>query len=393
LDFQASPFNEVDAAVLSILGYIHMEGIVPGCESGAGVSLKEASAWYFSKFSTAGEKPEPGTNAGPRVSPTILPSFNAGLDDLLEKLSGCPRFERVRLSRLDQDTDFSVGRQFAALTFTLPDARPEHVVVFRGTDSTLVGWKEDFELVYMEQIPAQDSALRYLEQTLDTLPGRFIVCGHSKGGNLAVYAGLQIGPAAQDRISKIYNFDGPGFDFSVVDRVPFNHYGFKVLNIVPEESMVGMLLEPVGKRAVVASSARLASQHSAFQWTVERTEFSRGNLAAAARLLDRILKTWLTKISLSEREAFLEALFDLLGASEGASISLDPLHNMKEIRKVLQNYSRLDKETKSLLNQTFGSLSTHTTRTVSTTIRQRLPGKQDLIKKLPGRRRSLPGRG
>jgi cell division FtsZ-interacting protein ZapD len=139
--------------------------------------------------------------------------------------------------------------------------------------------------------------------------------------------------------------------------------------------MVGMLLESAGKRTVISSSARYSSQHNAFNWNVERTEFVRGNLADVAKLLDHILKTWLTEISLAERGAFLEAFFDLLGDSEETTISTDPLQNLKEIQKILKKYSQLDKETKSLMNQVFGSLSTQTKQTMSTTIKQILPGK------------------
>lgn len=366
LDFLISPFNEVDAAILSMLSYLDMTDIVPGCESGLGISIKDTSAQYFLKYST--------TEVKPKISSTINSSLNSSLEELLRKLAVCPRFEGVQLSRFDKNTDYMVGQQFAAVTFTLQDTHPEHIVAFRGTDNTLIGWKEDFELVYMEQTPAQDSAQRYLEQALEKLPGRFIVCGHSKGGNLAVYAGSHIGSTLQDRILKIFNFDGPGFNFSVVDRTPFNICDKKILNLVPEESMVGMLLESAGERTVISSSARYAGQHNTFHWEVERSEFVRGNLADVAKLLDLTVKTWLTEISLDERAAFLETFFNLLGASEGTLLLSDPLQSLMEIKTILKKYSQLDKETKSLLNQVFGSLSTETKRTMSATIKKKLPG-------------------
>jgi len=268
-----------------------------------------------------------------------------------------------------------VGRQFAAVTFTLLDAHPENVVVFRGTDKTLIGWKEDFGWFYKEKIPAQESAYRYLELALDNLPGQFLVCGHSKGGNLAVYASSHISYTYQSRITKILNFDGPGFDFSFIDRAPFDLFEKKILNFVPEESIAGMLLESVGKRTVITSSARYSSQHNAFHWEVERTEFVHGHLANIAILLDHTIKAWITELSLAEREAFLQTLFSLVDASEGKMILSNPLQNLKEIRTILRRYSRLDKETKSLLIKVFGSLSTQTKQTMSRTIKQKLPRK------------------
>lgn len=366
LDFKVSPFNEVDAAILAMLSYIHLQGIIPGCDTCSRKSIKETSLEYFSNIAQAG----PDSKGGEF---TLDARFNASLEDLLRALSDCPRFEAVQISGFDEDIDFQVGRQFAAMTFTLPDASPEHVVAFRGTDNTVVGWQEDFELVYMEQTPAQESARLYLEKMLAALPGQYMVCGHSKGGNLAVYASAHIDPADQNRLMKIINFDGPGFDFAIVDRTPFLLCDDKIVNIVPEESMVGMLLDSIGKRIVVASSARYASQHNAFHWQVKRTQFTRGRLADVAKLLDQTIKTWLSEISLAERQAFLETFFDLLGASEGTVLLADPLQNLKDLKRVLQKYSQLDKETKRLLNQVFGSFTAQTRRTVSTTIKEKLP--------------------
>lgn len=364
LDFSVSPFNEVDATIFSMLSYLDIKEFVPGCDSDAEISLVETSIRFFSRIAATGVRPDY----------TIDPSFNSSLEQLLRKLSTCPRFERVQLSRFEEDTDYVAGQQFAAVTFTLPNASPERVVAFRGTDNTLVGWKEDFDLAYLEHIPAQISAHRYLENALDRLPGEWVVCGHSKGGNLAVYAGAHIDLPRQDRIQKIYNFDGPGFDFSLIDRGPYTLCEKKILHVVPEESMIGMLFDSAGERLVVSSSKHYTSQHNAFYWEVERAQFIRGELTKVAQLLDHTLATWMTELSLIEREAFLEAFFDLLGASEGTAITSDPLQNMKVIQKTLKKYSQLDAETKALLNQAFDFLSTQTKRTVSKTIQRKLPG-------------------
>jgi hypothetical protein len=259
------------------------------------------------------------------------------------------------------------------LTFTLHNPEHNKVVAFRGTDNSLVGWKEDFKLSYMEQIPGQESACNYLERTIGILSSQFIVCGHSKGGNLAVYAGSHLNAARQSRLTKILNFDGPGFDFSIVHRDPFSRCEHKVFSYVPEESMVGMLLEPVGKRTVVASSGRLINQHNALNWEVERTKFVHGKLSRTAKLMEQTLKTWLTDISISEREMFLEALFDMLGASEGAAIKFDPQENLKEIKNILVKYTKLDMKTKVFLAQVFESLSAETRKTLSATLKEKLP--------------------
>lgn len=364
LDFSVSPFNEVDAAVLAMLSYLDIQAFMPAWDSDADISLRETSVRFFSKIAATGIK----------STYTLDPIFNASLEQLLHRVINCPRFEGLRLSHFVEDVDFAVGRQFAAVTFTLPGADPVRVVAFRGTDNTMVGWKEDFELAYMEHIPAQDSARRYLECVLTKLPGQFIVCGHSKGGNLALYAAAHLSAPDRERIGKIINFDGPGFDFSLVDRSPYALCEPKIDNFVPQESMIGMLFDSVGERTVVSSTGHAAGQHNAFRWEVERTQFARGELASVAKLLDHTLNAWLAELPLAERAAFLEALFDLLGASEGAAFSSDPLQNLKALKKTLRKYSQLDAQKKAQLNQAFDFIAAQTRRSVSTSIRRRLPG-------------------
>jgi hypothetical protein len=366
LSFSKDPFNDIDALLLALLSYLHLKDIVPGIESNKEISLQYTANQYFSKFSTTGETLS-------NINPTASPSFNSEVEELLKKASNCPRFEKIRLSKYVENTDFIVGRQFAAVTYTLHNIEHEKVIAFRGTDNSVIGWKEDFELAYMEQIPAQESACKYLERSIGIFSSQIIVCGHSKGGNLAMYAGSHLSTSRQNRLKKIINFDGPGFNFSIAQRDPFLQYEHKIINYVPEESMVGLLLDSVGKRKVVSSSARFVFQHNAFNWEVERTKFVQGSLSNNAKLLENTLKTWLTEISISKRELFLEALFDILGASEGNTILLDSQETIKEIKNILKKYSELDKETRALLAQVFESLSSEARKTLSVTIKGKLP--------------------
>jgi hypothetical protein len=211
---------------------------------------------------------------------------------------------------------------------------------------------------------------------LGFFPDSFILCGHSKGGNLAVFAGSSLNHLHQSRLTKILNFDGPGFNFSVVHRDPFMKCEHKVINYVPEESIVGLLLEPVGARTVICSASQLFLQHNALNWNVEGTKFVKGSLSKNAELLENTIKTWLTEISLSDREMFLEALFDIMGSSEGAVIKSDPQENLKELKNILKKYAEMDKKTKTLLSQVFESLTAEVGKTITAAISERLPGKK-----------------
>jgi len=162
LSFSKDPFNDIDALILSLLSYLPLKDIVPGIESNKGISLKDSSNQYISKVQTSETKFS-------NINPTAIPSFNSDLLKLLKKASIFSRFEDIQLSRYDENTDLIVGQQFAAVTYTLQNAEHEKVVAFRGTDNSLIGWKEDFELAYMEHIPAQESACRYLDRTIGIL--------------------------------------------------------------------------------------------------------------------------------------------------------------------------------------------------------------------------------
>ncbi len=366
LPFSRDPINDIDVLVFALLSYLPFKDIVPGIESNKEISLKNAADLYVSKYSNTGENAE-------KVNITPLSAFNTNAELLLKNAAGCPRFEDVRLSRYDENTDFVVGRQFTAVTFTIPDFERTKIIAFRGTDNSVVGWKEDFDLAYMEQIPAHESACQYLKRTMGIFSGRFIVCGHSKGGNLAIYAGSHLNPLQQLKLKKIVNFDGPGFDFSIVQRDPFLKSEHKVVNYLPEDSMVGMLLQPVGKRMIVSSSDRFINQHNAFNWDVDRASFIEGKLSGSAIMMEQILKTWLTEISISDRELFLEALFDILGASEGKMIMSEPQESLKEFKNILVKYSKIDQKTKALLSQVFDSLTAEARKTLSESIKEKLP--------------------
>jgi len=364
--FKKDPFNDIDALILAMLSYLPFMDIVPGIKSNKGISLKAASIQFFSKPHTD------ETNAS-NINPTPSPALDSELLELLRETAAHPRFENIRLSNYEENTDFVVGQQFAAITFTLPNTIHEKVVAFRGTNNSLIGWKESFEMAYMEHTPGQESASRYLDRTIGIFSSRVTVCGHSKGGNLAVYAGSHLNTMRRGKLSRIINFDGPGFDFSNVARASFSNLENKVINYVPEESIVGMLLEPVGKRVVVSSSARGINQHNALNWKVDQSKFIRGKMSGTTKLFEQSLTTWLEELSLPKRKMFIEALFDILGASEGRTI--DPKGSIKDIKSILTKYSNLDNETKALLTEVFTSLNALTFDTISKTIKENLPGK------------------
>jgi hypothetical protein len=366
LSITQDPVNDIDALIFSLLSYLPFKDILPGVESNKDLPLKRVAERFLEKNHKAETK-------SINVDSTASASFNLDLVNLLAQCANCERFKNIRMSKYAESVDFTIGRQFGAVMFSLNIAGNEKVIAFRGTDSTVMGWKEDFQLAYMEKIPAQESACKYLERVISFFSGRYIICGHSKGGNLAVYAGTHLTPLLQSRIARIINFDGPGFDFSVTRRNSFTNNERKVTNIIPVESMVGMLLEPFGKQTVISSQDRMLNQHDAFNWEVEQNHFVPGKLSTFAKMTEQTLKTWLTDIPIPQREVFLDAFFEILGASEGAAIKFDPQENVKQIKNILLKYSKLDPKTKALLTQVSASLTDQTRKTLTKKIKEKLP--------------------
>lgn len=362
-DFSKDPFNDVDALILSMLSYLPLKDIVPGVNNKEKITLEEAARSYFSEHPSQKDDPE-------NIGLTLSPAMDQELIQILKMTSKSARYAKIRLSHFVEKTDFPVEQQFAAITYALPYANRKKVIAFRGTDRTLIGWKENFELAYMKEVPAQESAATYLDREIGIFSGKVTVCGHSRGGNLAVYAASRLKGIKQSRLLRIINFDGPGFNFSRLPPSSFNKCEQKVLNYVPEESIVGVLLETVGERNVITSSARHLFQHNPVTWGIEQSEFLSGELSETTKLFEETVEKWLSQLSLERRRVFVDALFDVLGASEGKTDDLK--ESLQDISKVIKNVSDLDEETRNMLAEVLGSIKDQALDAISKALREKL---------------------
>ena len=114
-----------------------------------------------------------------------------------------------------QDIYDSQDKQFAAVTYVIPNGPT--VVAFRGTDSTIIGWKEDFMISYTS-VPSQDLALSYAIKHVGEADGDVIILGHSKGAHLALFAAAHLEEKYQDKLLHVYLNDGPGFNPDILDK-------------------------------------------------------------------------------------------------------------------------------------------------------------------------------
>ena len=215
-------FNEVDNLLMAELCFLDFSGIVPA-DFSAPVSLPEAMQKY--------DAARPQETMGVLV-PEQIP-------ELGHKMAASRRFSDLTLCAYVSRTDEETQTQFSALTALLPDKTA--YIAFRGTDDTIVGWKEDFNLAFLPVVPAQRMAAEYLAAAAAALPSHPLrVGGHSKGGNLAVYSAVFCGEAVQNQLMRVYNNDGPGFRTSLLGLPEHRRVADKITTILPGKSLKAM---------------------------------------------------------------------------------------------------------------------------------------------------------
>ena len=229
---------------------------------------------------------------------------------LLDQLSTHKRFKNSKLSNFVNDIDVELQKQFAAMTYRLN--LDTYLIVFRGTDDSIIGWKEDFHMTYMNEIPAQKHALTYLEDFFKQHPKqKVLIAGHSKGGNLAVFAASQIQPELQEKISAIYTYDAPGLQAHLTETTGYQDIIPKIHRYVPQGSVIGMMLEVPDTPIVVRSLALGGiAQHNTFSWQTEGTHFVQLEAISSESLqIKDALKEWMDSVPDEELELYFNLFF------------------------------------------------------------------------------------
>ncbi|HHV11034.1 MAG TPA: DUF2974 domain-containing protein [Clostridiales bacterium] len=337
LSFDASPFNEVDNLILSKLSYLNFTGIVRADQS-YGIPLDQAAKAYFALGKNGNIQP------GDIMKEELL--------ELFRLMADSRRFSELILSNYDEQIDLEKEMQFAALTIHLGNHCS--YVAFRGTDDTLVGWKEDFNMSVMEVVPSQKEALAYYLRIAKTYENhRFILGGHSKGGNLAVFAAVHAPQQEQARITAVYNNDGPGFHRSMFQREEYKRIAERIVTIIPQSSIIGMLLEHEDNYTIVKSSQKGFLQHFGYNWEVQGTSFVHlKNITQESQLLDITLRRFLYSLSIERRAQFTDTLFEILASNENRTLNDIRVGSIRALKAMLKTYESLDKDVKKAVNST-----------------------------------------
>ena len=337
--FDERPFNDVDALVLASLAYQTMPDVVPTLADWERRYGTTTARWrtLMSDPKTALRHPLNSLRAlrHPVFPATTLADaaadlhpqdfdYNAGYTGLADpKLTEAlfaamarnPRFSSIHVGAVDERFSREHQTQFAAMTLLLPDGTL--VVSFRGTDTSFVGWKEDFNMAFQYPVPAQQLAADYVTRVARLWQGDLVLLGHSKGGNLAVYAALQAGDDVLPRIRRVYSLDGPGFPADVVAGDRYRAVADRIVKIIPDSSIVGMILDSPEHCVVVKSNEYGPMQHLAFSWQVDRDRFvTVPEVSATSREFKRSLDRMLNEMTPEQLERAVDAMFKVLAASD-----------------------------------------------------------------------------
>ena len=355
--FEEKPFSSVDSLILSQFSYISFDGVVPELRQGfKSVSIAQClKAECFT--SMLAETRDPKNNR-----------------KLILALAASPRYRDIRMTCYVNEFDAVKEKQFSAVTYILPDNSV--YIAYRGTDDSLIGWKEDFNMAFVFPVPSQVRALEYLLEISRLIPGKLIIGGHSKGGNLAVYSAFSCPASVQRRIQLVYDHDGPGFKEGVLDCEGYHQIEGRIQKTIPQSSLIGMLLEGHKKYTVVESSRIGVMQHDPFSWKIADSTFSTvEEVSDGARYVNRTIRDWIGGLSPDEREKFTDLLFGVLDAGDATTFSEITLEWKKNFSAIFAAIRETDPEMKkfiSELTKDFGLLLVHNLR-----------GKRKFLRALP----------
>lgn len=335
ISFEEVGLTLVDALLLSQISYVNLTGIIGDGAERTECTILEASELFWSRHTK--KEMEKCVSVAVRTS---------GIQ--LEEMAATKRFRNLILRNYVSIINDVKQEQFAAVEIVL--GKGLSYISFAGTDDTLIGWKEDFNMCFLSPVPAQIDAKRYLERVIADQGSQCYVGGHSKGGNLAIYSSVKCRKSCAKKILHVYNFDGPGFDKEFVTSPEYLERKQKIETWIPEASIVGLLLEHEDAYQVVKSSASGLMEHDATSWEVMGSEFIRApKLLESSRRVADGLKNWMDGLTAEELENFCNAIFSVLTATEAKTLADLTQDMFKSVTTIIHSLNTLDKPSKKML--------------------------------------------
>lgn len=354
------PYNEIDALIFSELAYVYLDDLINHLDY---PTLQEVYDQYHQRNQTLSVE---------ELSKIQIPSH-----ELFEKMAQSPRYQNIQILAYVNDVNKELVKQFAAMALLLEDGRI--VITYRGTDDSLIGWHEDFLMLCEKTVPAQESSVRFLEHVaqlplsfslIQDLKNPFLsssiwqrfkkhfeykqhrplwLVGHSKGGNLAIFAGCFCHQTIQNRIQQIDNFDGPGFQDEILQSTAYQTMLPRIHSYIPHYSFFGIVLGHEENYTVVQSQEVGMMQHNAFSWQINAQHFEQDELSYESVQFAIKVILFLEKLSHEEKHQFVEAMFSLFDSLNIYNFS-DLSHiSYKHIMTAIKEITLLKPKTRNML--------------------------------------------
>lgn len=335
LSLEKSEFNEIDNLIISRFSYFPFDTIIKENEV---VTIKELNERFQ------------------KEDISKLPILWKDDVDLFPLMGNSKRFGEMFATRYINKIDIEQEKQFSAITVLMPD--DTIYVSYRGTDNTIVGWKEDLNMSFKSHIASQISAKEYLEMIAKEYPNKKIrVGGHSKGGNIAVYASTFVNDDIKDRIINVYNNDGPGFCEDVIETAEYQEMVKKVHTYIPQSSVIGRLMNHKEKYSVVESTQKGIMQHDLYSWQLLGNNFIYSNeLTNSSEFIDKTITVWLENIEPEKREQVIDVIFEILYTTDAQTMKDLKSNWFMNAKTILTTYKNIDNETKEMIWQTLNAL-------------------------------------
>lgn len=333
--FKEEPFNEIDGLVFANLSYVPLDNIVSKNQEDKLLTIKEANKIF--QNSEENKK---------------IVFFKKDIL-FLDKLAKSKRYRNLKLAKYINNIDENKEEQFSAITIIL-DSKTIYVS-FSGTDITFVGWKENFNMVFMNEIPAQADAKKYLRDISNKFAdSKIYIGGHSKGGNLALYSAVTNDYEIQDRIINIFNFDGPGFRREFTLSEGYKRIIDRMISVVPQGSIVGMILEHREGFRIIESGLPGMIQHDLYFWRMENNHFvDVASISKNSLAIYETIHNWMEKMPISLRKKIVSILYTLIRVTNDKTTHDFLRHTIRNIYIVGRTYRKLNKEDRKLIRKTF----------------------------------------
>ena len=319
--FSEESFNEVDGLILSQLCYLNLDGYEDK------LSLGNYTIFDLNK------------DRSNTLLKIRVPKQNS---KLLSFLAENPRYKDIKILKYINIRNLENEQQFSATIYSWDT---EGFVAFRGTDSTVVGWKEDFNAMFMDIVPSQHEAVKFIEENADILPQNFYIGGHSKGGNLAVYSAVNVKKEIQDRIIIVFDNDGPGVHKDVLDSDIYNNVKNKIIYLLPAQSVFGLILFNEDNYLVVKSDGIWIQQHDPFNWKIVNNCFVYlDNINRYSSINRETLNRWLYETEPEKRALLVDTIYKLITITNAEKVGDVPVGIIKNYDNIIKTIKSFNKE-------------------------------------------------